>query len=191
MPENITIHFPDISGDAATHTVFVRSEAGVLLNSGGDVITETAGTSIWTFTLAETRVANAYYLVTVYSGTTETTGNLVFNGLLYPGQSRVDRTGDTPQTGDSFPFGNRTVIRGTVGSGVSSTTSFTPSALSPAGSATDQFKGAILVFDNATTTAGLRGQRSDITASSAAALPVLTFTALTTVPVSGDTFSIQ
>ena len=85
--------------------------------------------------------------------------------------------------------GSRTVIRGTAAAG-GTTTSLTPSALSPSGSAADQFKGRILIFDNDTTTAALRGQATDITASSAAALAVLTFTALTTAPASGDTFSI-
>lgn len=95
------------------------------------------------------------------------------------------------QTGDSFPFGNRTVLRGTVGVvTVPSTTQFTPSAFSPSGVAADQFKGRIIIFDNATTTTSLRGQATDITASSGAALPLLTFTALTTAPVSGDTFSV-
>ena len=41
-----------------------------------------------------------------------------------------------------------------------------------------------------TTTTALRGQSTDITASSAASNPLLTFTALTTAPANGDTFSI-
>lgn len=85
---------------------------------------------------------------------------------------------------------DRTVIRGTVSATAPTTTSFTCSALSPAGVAADQFKGRILVFDNATTTTALRGQATDITASSAAGLPLLTFTALTTAPVATDSFSI-
>lgn len=191
MPETITVNFPDIMGDVTTYTAFLRAESGgALLNSGGDVITETAGTGVWSFTLAEDRVANAYYLVRIYSGASETALALVYDGLLYSGQTRVDKDGDTPQTGDNFPFGNRTVIRGTVGAGVSSITSFTPSALSPPGNDADQFRGRILIFDNATTTIGLRGQATDITAVSGAALPILTFTGLTTTPVSGDTFSI-
>ena len=191
MATTLYVNFPDISGDVTTHTAFLRNESGVLLNTGGDVITESGSTSLWSFTVSETINTSGYYLVRIYSGTTETAAALVYDGKLYPGQVIVDRSGDVPQTGDSYPFGNRTVIRGTVGAGVSSTTSFTPSALSPAGSTPDQFKGAILIFDNATTTAGLRGQRTDITASSAAALPIFTFTPLTTTPVSGDTFSIQ
>lgn len=85
--------------------------------------------------------------------------------------------------------GSRTVIRGTAASGATAT-SLTPSALSPSGVDADQFKGRILVFDNDTTTAALRGQATDITASSAASLAVLTFTSLTAAPQAGDTFSI-
>lgn len=87
--------------------------------------------------------------------------------------------------------GERTVVRGTVGTATTpSTTQFTPSAISPAGAATDQFKGRIIIFDNDTSTAALRGQATDITANSNASTPLFTFTALTTAPASGDTFSI-
>jgi hypothetical protein len=91
--------------------------------------------------------------------------------------------------GDTDLRGARTVVRGTVGAG-GTTTTFTPSALSPAGVDADQFKGRIVVFDNDTATTALRGQASDITASSAAGLPLITVTALTVAPASGDTFSI-
>lgn len=77
---------------------------------------------------------------------------------------------------------------GTVGTG-STTTSIVTSALNPAASVTDQYKGLILKFDDATTTAALRGQGTDITASTAAG--VLTVTALTTAPVSGDIFTVS
>lgn len=85
--------------------------------------------------------------------------------------------------------GERTVIRATVGSG-STTTSIVTGAFSPSGAVADQFKGRIVVFDNDTTTAALRGQATDITASSNSATPTLTVTALTTAPVSSDTFSV-
>lgn len=85
--------------------------------------------------------------------------------------------------------GSRTVIRGTVG-GSPTTTTMTPSAITPAGAVADQFKGRILVFDNDTSTAALRGQATDITANTSASLPAFTFTALTTAPSSGDSFSI-
>ncbi len=83
----------------------------------------------------------------------------------------------------------RTVLRGTVGA-ASTTTSVVTSAMSPATSVADQLKGRIVIFDHNTVTAALRGQASDITASSASATPVLTVTALTTAPASGDTFTI-
>lgn len=85
--------------------------------------------------------------------------------------------------------GERTVVRGTAAGGAS-TTSIPTSAFSPAGAAADQFKGRIVVFDNDTATAALRGQATDITASSNSATPTLTVTALTTAPSSGDTFSV-
>lgn len=79
------------------------------------------------------------------------------------------------------------IVTGTVGA-ASTTTSIVTSALAPAAAVIDQFKGRIVTFDQATTTANLRGQSTDITANTA--LGVLTVTALTTAPVSGDTFTI-
>jgi hypothetical protein len=83
----------------------------------------------------------------------------------------------------------RAIARGTV-SGSPSTTSIPTSAFSPAGAAADQFKGRIITFDADTATTALRGQSTDITASSNSATPTLTVTALTTAPSSGDTFSV-
>jgi hypothetical protein len=82
-----------------------------------------------------------------------------------------------------------TTLRGTVSTS-STTTSITTSAMTPATSVADQLKGRIVVFDRNTTTAALRGQATDITASSASATPTLTVTALTNAPASGDTFTI-
>jgi hypothetical protein len=90
---------------------------------------------------------------------------------------------------DTDDRGSRTVVRGTADAGAT-TTSIPTSAFSPAGGATDQFKGRIVVFDNDTATAALRGQATDITGSSNAATPTLTVTALTTAPASGDSFSV-
>ena len=81
------------------------------------------------------------------------------------------------------------ICRGTVGS-ASTTTSIVTSSFNPAGIATDQFKGRIVTFDIDTTTTALRGQSTDITASSISATPTLTVTALTNAPASGDSFSI-
>lgn len=79
------------------------------------------------------------------------------------------------------------ITQGVVGA-ASSTTSVITSSLTPAAAVTDQFKGQILQFSEATTTANLRGQKTDITASTAGG--VLTVTALSTAPVSGDVFTI-
>lgn len=70
----------------------------------------------------------------------------------------------------------------------STTTSVVTSSMTPAAVVTDQFKGRVLTFERDTTTANLRGQGTDITANTAAG--VLTVTALTTAPVSGDLFTI-
>jgi hypothetical protein len=83
--------------------------------------------------------------------------------------------------------GLNTVATGTVGS-ASTTTSVVTSAISPAAAVTDQFKNRLITFSDATTTVNLRGQSATITGSSAAG--ILTVTALTTAPVSGDTFVI-
>ena len=78
-------------------------------------------------------------------------------------------------------------VVGTVGA-ASTTTSIVTSSLTPAAAVIDQFKGRIVIFDKDTATANLRGQATDITASTA--LGVLTVTALTTAPANGDTFTI-
>ena len=83
----------------------------------------------------------------------------------------------------------RAIARGTAAAG-GTTTSIPTSAFTPAGAAADQFVGRIVTFDADTATTALRGQSTDITASTNAAAPTLTVTALTTAPASGDTFSV-
>lgn len=87
--------------------------------------------------------------------------------------------------------GTRTTLRGTA-SGTPTTTSIPTSAMSPAtsGSVANQLVGRLVVFDHNTTTVALRGQVTDITASSASATPTLTVSALTAAPASGDTFTV-
>jgi hypothetical protein len=60
----------------------------------------------------------------------------------------------------------------------------------PTGAVADQFKGRSLVFKSNTATAALQGQATDILASTNAATPTFTVTALTTAPASGDVFLI-
>jgi len=80
------------------------------------------------------------------------------------------------------------IVLGTV-SGAPTTTNIPTSSLAPAAVDIDQFLGRIMTFSDATTTAALRGQSTDITANTSAG--VLTCTALTTAPVSGDVFTLQ
>jgi hypothetical protein len=89
-----------------------------------------------------------------------------------------------------FSIGNRRpmgVAAGVCTTG-GTTTSITTSSLVPAAGVTDQFKGRIVIFNANTSTANLRGQATDITASTSGG--TLTVTALTTAPASGDTFII-
>ena len=79
------------------------------------------------------------------------------------------------------------IVTGIVGA-ASTTTSIVTSSMSPAAAVADQFKGRIVTFAEDTTTVNLRGQATDITANTA--VGVLGCTALTTSPVSGDTFSV-
>lgn len=182
MSESILVRFPDISGDVSGYTAFVRHETtGALLNTGGDAITESGATGLWSFTLAETRAENTNYYVAIYSGSTEDADNIVFDDILRAGLLLV---------GAQFEPQTKTFIRGTVGATSPTTSTFTPSAISTEASVLNQWRGRILIFDNDTTTAALRGQATDITGSSAAALPLLTFTPLTNAPVSGDKFTI-
>jgi hypothetical protein len=87
-----------------------------------------------------------------------------------------------------FERATRGITVGTVGA-ASTPTSVVTSSLDPAAVITDQFKGLILAFDKDTTTSALRGQKTDITASTTGG--VLTVTSLTTAPASGDTFTIE
>jgi hypothetical protein len=100
----------------------------------------------------------------------------------------VTRVNGSASAASKFARAALGITTGTVGA-ASSTTSVVTSALDPAAAVADQFKGKILTFDSDTTTANLRGQSTDITASTSGG--VLTVTALTTAPASGDTFTIS
>jgi hypothetical protein len=117
------------------------------------------------------------------------------DSLTFTVAGKVD-SNPTAINGDATSAANlakttRAIGRGTCDAG-STTTSVVTSAFLPVGVAAnaDQFKGRIITFDADTTTTKLRGQSTDITASSAAAAPTFTVTALTIAPASGDTFSV-
>lgn len=108
------------------------------------------------------------------------------NGTFSSGRPEVNTT---HLAGNSSAVANldrsaRTIVRFTVGSS-STTTLIITSSMDPAAAVADQFVGRVVVFDRDTTSANLRGQGTDITASTDDG--ELTVTALTNAPVSGDT----
>ncbi len=87
---------------------------------------------------------------------------------------------------DKLESSAKTIILGTAQTGTLSTTEMTTNLTI---TVNDQFNGRIIIFKEDTTTAALRRQATDIT-DSVTTNGKLTFTALTTAPVNGDTFCI-
>lgn len=86
---------------------------------------------------------------------------------------------------------NQALCRGTVGSSSTTTSVITSAIASPSSlGASGQMIGRVMLFDADTTTANLQGQATNITANTTGSTPTFTVTALTTAPVSGDTFTI-
>ena len=170
-------------GPTGAGTAQTAKDLGASATQTGDSFVRLGAAGAGLTALGDTRIANLDAAITTRTKPADTQAAVTLVTTL------TTYTGNTPQTGDSFPFANRTVIRGTVGNGSApSTTQFTPSTISPAITVADQMKGRIIVFDNATTTAALRGQATTITTHTAGGL--ITYTALTTAPVNGDTFSV-
>jgi hypothetical protein len=113
------------------------------------------------------------------------TTQLDFTGGLINANVKAFR--DDPDGAINIDRTTRAIVLGTVDAG-SSETSIVTSALDPSPAVEDQFKGRIVIFDKDTTTAALRGQATDIQGSTSDG--ILTVTALTTSPSSGDTFTI-
>jgi len=78
------------------------------------------------------------------------------------------------------------IVKGSAATGTLSTTTMTTDLTV---TVDDQFNGRLLTFRKDTTTTALRGQQTDIT-DCVTTNGQLTFTALTTAPVNGDTFDI-
>jgi hypothetical protein len=85
-----------------------------------------------------------------------------------------------------------TMVAGTVTASTTPTASTCSATVSITPTAVDQFKGRVVIFAADTTTTALRGQATDITASTApgGGATVLTFTALTNAPATGDIFVV-
>jgi hypothetical protein len=144
----------------------------------------------WEFQLSASELSCKSLVVTVSDSATKAVEDQAFLVETFGNASAMypsDPTADTVDAENRFLTAVKTNVLGTVGTG-STTTSIVTSSLDPSASATDQFKGRIVLFTKDTTSANLRGQGSDITASTAGG--VLTVSALSHAPVSGDTFVI-
>lgn len=157
-------------------------------------------------------VANGWYKVSLTTTDTNTLGDLAFHATAtgadptdWADQVTAQILGDTltanatqinsvAASASTLEKTTDAVPRGTVTTGAS-TTSVPTSALTIAGSSAsgvvaDQFKNRVVLFDGDTTTAGLRGASSAISANTASNTPTLTVGVLPATPASGDTFSI-
>lgn len=167
---------------AGTATAATGKTVAVTLSKNGGAFANPSGGAT-----NATELANGWYYVDLTTTDTNTLGDLVVRGTATgcDDSERLFAVAPAPNRGmTGIP---NAVIAGTVGASASAT-SIPTSSLSPSSSVADQFKGRTLIFDNDTATAALRGQATDITANTN--LGVLTVTALTTAPASGDTFKI-
>lgn len=192
----VTVPIYDADGDLVSGATGLDSEVSLdgatfadCTNEATEIATS-SGMYFLDLTAAEMNADTVAILIK-----TTTSGAKTTAVVLYPeetGDIRADITSINGNSGGvaGLDRAARCIAVGTIGAG-STTTSVVSSALTPSGSATDQFKGQILAFDKDTTTAALRGQKTDITASSSSATPTFTVTALTTAPQSGDTFTIE
>jgi len=136
----------------------------------------------------QTDITNGGRVDLLIDGIKAKTDSLTFT-LAGDVDANIQSIGDVTDTLDRIERAVKGNVLCTVGSG-SSATSIVTSACDPAGVNADQFKGRILTFAKDTTTTALRGQATDITASTAASTPVLTVSTMVASPVSGDTFTI-
>lgn len=190
------------TGDAANITVYVSKDWGSVTALGDTSATEMDATNakgyyLFDLTQGETNADALLFTAKSTTANISIVGQLIFTLPPNFTTQAIDSNGRIDLgavNGDATAAANlakttRAIGRGTVTSGAT-TTSIPTSAFAPAGASADQFKGRIVTFDSDTATTGLRGQATDITASTSAAAPTLTVSALSTAPASGDTFSI-
>lgn len=202
FPEDATVHVPfttntGAGGAVAPSSAFEAADVKIYKNGSA---TEKTSTNGLTMTSPFDSVVGLHVLAIDTSNDTGDSGFWVA-GADYMVVLTPDETVDGETVAAvlcQFSIENRGAARlkravnsittATIGA-ASTTTSVVTSAMSPAASVTDQFKGCILQFDKDTATVSLRGQKTDITASTSGG--VLTCTALTTAPASGDTATIN
>ena len=185
------------TGDAANLTASVQLDDGSVADLTDTSATEVDATKmpgLYTFDLTQ---AESNGDKALYSGRSSTSGVRIVPLLVYtlPANfSGLSISGGVAQADVRQSMGIAIMGTGTVTSGAT-TTSIPTSACSPAGAASNQFVGRVLIFSNTTTTTGLRGVACVVTASSNSATPTFTVqksdgTALPATPASGDTFVI-
>lgn len=116
------------------------------------------------------------------------TGSLTnANVAAFDANERVDvgAVAGVSQSGTNLEASTDTILIGVASGTPTTTTMISDIAITD----DDQFNGRTIIFASDTTTAGLRGQATDITGCTAAT-NTLTFTALTQAPVSGEAFVI-
>jgi hypothetical protein len=90
MPETITLHALDLSGET-TLKLFLRKDDGTLLNTGGDNLTEISSSGVFQATLEESRSGLGVLNARVCLGT-ETADNLVYDESLPESSSVLGAT---------------------------------------------------------------------------------------------------
>jgi hypothetical protein len=178
-----------VTADVAT----VDANVDTLITNVPDVISLAAINAEADTAISDAALATAANLATAQADLDILTGTdgvtLATAQANYAPSKAADCWSDsTPPAGTAMARAVDGIVLGTC-SGVPTTTNIPTSSLVPSAVVADQFKGRIVTFDDATSTTALRGQSTDITASTDAG--VLTVTALTTAPASGDTFTIQ
>jgi hypothetical protein len=162
----------------ATGDVKISKDGGTAANIGTLPVAVTMGNgAMWHFVFADAELQCKTALITIVDSATKAVEDQMFIVETFGNTSAMFK----------FDFSSNPVARGVVTTGAS-TISITTSSITPTASATDQFKGRIVIFDLDTTTANLRGQATDITGSSNTG--TLAVTALTDAPANGDTFGI-
>lgn len=178
------------AGAATQITLVTQTVAGAWVSGGFKEIDATNMKGVYRLDLPNAVLASSPYAVVYLFGATNMVPVVAELEIVAYNPFDATRLGlaalpATTQLAKTVP----TIGRGTVDAGAS-TTSIPTSAFSPAGAVADQFKDRVMIFDADTATTALRGQAKTITASTNAAAPTFTVSALTTAPASGDTFSV-
>jgi hypothetical protein len=191
----VTFPILDADGDLVTGATGLDSERSLdgatfadCTNEATEIATA-SGMYFLDLTIAEMTADCVAVMVKTTSSGAKTTVIVLYPQDVGDIKTDIQSVNADATSGANLAKTTRAIGRGTV-SGSPTTTSIPTSAFAPSGSVTGQFIGRIITFDADTTTTALRGQSTDITASTSAATPTFTVTALTTAPTAGDTFSV-